>query len=154
MRASGSKPPRGSGESRIFRRILFAVCELTTLASLSGVRHPRIATSLSWMSRVHLRCDPHAHNPCLLVTKRLVRPPGSGTDGREREDQKAFEGRSALFCLALTDVMMVIPLSLSRCVFPLCLLCCFPQPLEPPPPHTLTFKLSSGFYRYRATHSL
>jgi len=30
-----------------------------------------------------------------------------GTDGREREDQKAFEGRSALFCLALTDVMMV-----------------------------------------------
>lgn len=30
-----------------------------------------------------------------------------GTDGREKEDQKAFEGKSALFCLALTDVMMV-----------------------------------------------
>jgi hypothetical protein len=30
-----------------------------------------------------------------------------GTDGREKEDQKAFEGKSALFSLALTDVMMV-----------------------------------------------
>ncbi len=30
-----------------------------------------------------------------------------GTDGREKEDQKAFEGKSALFSLALTDIMMV-----------------------------------------------
>lgn len=30
-----------------------------------------------------------------------------GTDGREKEDQKAFEGKSALFSLALTDVLMV-----------------------------------------------
>ena len=30
-----------------------------------------------------------------------------GTDGREKEDQKEFEGKSALFSLALTDVMMV-----------------------------------------------
>mmetsp|Transcript_47841 Transcript_47841/g.116488 ORF Transcript_47841/g.116488 Transcript_47841/m.116488 type:complete len:771 (+) Transcript_47841:208-2520(+) len=30
-----------------------------------------------------------------------------GTDGREKEDQKAFEGKSAMFCLALTDVLMV-----------------------------------------------
>lgn len=30
-----------------------------------------------------------------------------GTDGREKEDQKAFEGKSALFCLAFTDVLMV-----------------------------------------------
>ena len=30
-----------------------------------------------------------------------------GTDGREKEDQKEFEGKSALFSLALTDIMMV-----------------------------------------------
>ncbi|EKX38848.1 hypothetical protein GUITHDRAFT_158461 [Guillardia theta CCMP2712] len=30
-----------------------------------------------------------------------------GTDGREKEDQKAFEGKSALFSLALTDIMMI-----------------------------------------------
>ncbi|KAJ1482729.1 root hair defective 3 GTP-binding protein-domain-containing protein [Baffinella frigidus] len=30
-----------------------------------------------------------------------------GTDGREKEDQKAFEGKSALFCLAFTDVLIV-----------------------------------------------